>query len=128
MIVQHFYEGGTFFMFFEYMMWIAVFILIALFVVMYRSNKSPKKLKQINNTILFVGSFGFLWGISGQMMGLIGAFDAVQMIGEGGVKPHLLAGGLKVTFIVPLYGLVLLMISSIFWFVFGNLNYEQKNK
>ncbi|WP_461630698.1 MotA/TolQ/ExbB proton channel family protein [Labilibaculum euxinus] len=121
MIIRFFYEGGAFFMSLVYLMWIAVFTLAVRFVILYRSNKNPQKLKRTNDSILFFGSFAFLIGITGQMVGLVAAFDIVRKVGNAGVTPQYLAGGLKVTFIAPLIGLLLFMISAIIWFVFRNL-------
>ncbi len=121
MIIRFFYEGGPSFMSPVYLMWIIVFILAIRFVILYRLNKNPQKLKRTNDSILFIGSFTFLIGITGQMVGLMAAFDAIQKVGDAGIDPQLLAGGLKVTFIAPLFGMVLLLISAIIWFVFRNL-------
>ncbi len=120
MIIRFFYEGGTFFMSLVYLLWIIVFILAIRFIILYRGNKDHQKLKRTNNSILFTGSFAFLIGISGQMVGLMAAFDAIQKAGDT-IVPQLIAGGLKVTFIVPSFGLMLLLISAIIWFVFRNL-------
>ena len=121
MIVRLFYEGGPSYMGPVLLMWIIVFILAIRFIILYRSNKNPQKLKRTNDTILFIGSFAFLVGITGQMVGLVAAFDAVQRAGSAGVSPHYFAGGLKVTFIVPVFGMALLMVSAILWFIFRNL-------
>ncbi len=128
MIIRLFYEGGTTFMFLVYLMWIIVFALAVRFIILYLGDKSSLKLKRTNDGILFFGSLAFLIGITGQMIGLITAFDAVQSIGAAGIKPDMLAGGLKVTFIVPIFGLMLLILSSIIWFVFRNLKkYPSQN-
>ena len=124
MIFRHFFEGGPSFMFFIYLMWILVIILVIRFIILYRSNKNPQKLRRTNNNILFIGSFGFLVGVLGQMLGLISAYDAIQKAGETGVAPDLVAGGLKVTFIPSFYGLALLLLSALIWFVFRNLKHS----
>jgi len=103
------------------LMWIIVITLAIRFIFLYRGNKNPHKLKKTNDGILFFGSLAFLIGITGQMVGLVAAFDAIQNVGDAGIDPHLVAGGLKVTFIVPLFGMALLLISAIIWFVFRNL-------
>ena len=121
MIIRLFYEGGPTFMSLVYLMWIMVFILAIRFIFLYRGNKNPQKLKRTNDDILFFGSLAFLIGITGQMVGLIAAFDAVQRIIDVRIIPQALAGGLKVTFIAPVFGIVLLILSTIIWFVFRNL-------
>ncbi len=104
------------------LMWIIVIALAIRFIFLYRGNKNPHKLKKTNDSILFFGSLAFLIGITGQMVGLIATFDAIQSVGDASISPELVAGGLKVTFIVPAFGILLLIISAIFWFVFRNLN------
>ncbi len=121
MIIRLFYEGGPNFMFPIYLIWIIVFIYVIRFVIVYRGDKNLQKLKRINDSILFFGSLAFLIGITGQMVGLVAAFDAVQATGEAGIDPRYLAGGLKVTFIAPIFGMMILILSSILWFVFRNL-------
>ncbi len=121
MIIRFFYEGGPNFMAPIYLMWIMIFILAIRFIILYRTNKNPQKLKRTNESILFFGSFAFLIGITGQMVGLIEAFDNIRSMGGTSVDPRYLAGGLKVTFIAPFFGMMLLMISAIIWFVCRNL-------
>ncbi|WP_321515485.1 MotA/TolQ/ExbB proton channel family protein [Marinifilum fragile] len=121
MIIRFFYEGGPTFMSLVYLMWIIVIIQAIRFIILYRGNKNPLKLKRTNDSILFFGSFAFLIGITGQMVGLIEAFDTIQSMGANSISPGLLAGGLKVSFIAPFFGMMLLMISAIIWFVCRNL-------
>jgi len=120
MIVKHLFEGGISFMLPIYLMWIAVIILIVKFLIDYsKQNKDLKKLAKLNSYIIFIGSFTFLLGLLGQTIGLYHALRSVQMAGD--ISPALMAGGLRVSLIAPLYGLVLLVISSLAWFIFRNL-------
>ncbi len=121
MIIRLFFEGGAFFMSLVYSMWILAIVQAIRFIILYLGNKNPQKLKRTNNSILFFGSLSFLFGITGQMMGLIAAFDAVQCMDAANIKPGMLAGGLKVTFIAPLFGITFLILSAITWFVLRNL-------
>lgn len=121
MIIRFFYEGGPTFMSLVYLMWIIVIALAVRFIILYRGNKNPQKLKRTNDSILFFGSLAFLIGITGQMVGLMAAFHSIQKAGGAGVAPQYIAGGLKVSFIAPFFGMVLLLISAIIWFVFRNL-------
>ncbi|MCW3788512.1 MotA/TolQ/ExbB proton channel family protein [Plebeiibacterium sediminum] len=128
MIIRLFFEGGTFFMSLVYSMWILAIVQAIRFIILYRGIKNPQKLIRINNSILFFGSLSFLFGITGQMIGLIAAFDAIQCLGNASIKPDMLAGGLKVTFIAPLFGITFLIITAIIWFVLGNLKkYPSQN-
>jgi len=124
--MRFFYEGGPSFMTPVYLMWIIVFVLTIRFVLLYRNGKNPQKLKRTNDGILFVGSFAFLVGITGQMFGLMSAFGSIQRLGEAGIEPNILAGGLKTTFIAPFCGISLLLLSAILWFVFRNLSHTNQ--
>lgn len=129
MIIRLFYDGGTAFTTPILLMWIFVFILAIRFIILYRGNKNPLKLKRTNEGILFFGSLAFLIGITGQMIGSIAAFDVIQMADKADITPQYLAGGLKVSFIAPVFGMVLLILSTIIWFVFRNLkNTRRKPK
>ncbi len=129
MLIRLFHEGGEFFMALVLSMWIIVIILTILFIILYRSNKNPQNLKRTNDGILFFGSFAFLIGIYGQMVGFMSALDIIQRTGVSNIDPHNFAGGFKVTFIVTFFGMSLLILSCILWFVFRNLKkYPSKNE
>ncbi|MFT4735973.1 MAG: hypothetical protein ACI8QD_001538 [Cyclobacteriaceae bacterium] len=61
-----------------------------------------------------VGLFALIIGIFGQLIGLFGAFQAIEQMGS--VMPALLVGGLKVSMITTLYGLLIYLISFLIWF------------
>lgn len=48
------------------------------------------------------------WGFLGQIIGLIGAFDSIEF--AGGISPDILAAGLKLSFLPPVFGLVTFLI------------------
>lgn len=62
-----------------------------------------------------VGILGLVIGVFGQLIGLFNMFKAVEEIGQ--VAPAMLAGGLKVSAITTLYGLIILIISLIFYLI-----------
>ena len=74
--------------------------------------KTRLRLKHIKT----IGTFGLVTGILGQLVGLTAAFDAVEQAGN--VAPAVLMGGLKVSMIVTIYGVLIYLISLILWFVF----------
>ncbi len=120
MVVKHLFEGGPAFMSVIYIMWIIVGFISIKFLMNYFSEKRDlQKLSKNNTTILFIGSFAFLLGLFGQILGMYGALAAIHAAGD--ISPALIAGGLKVSLIAPLYGFGLLLLSSIIWFVFRNL-------
>lgn len=120
MIVEHLFLGGIYFMLPIYIMWVVViFFTIKFLLNYYSANRDLKKLAKQNSLIIFIGSFAFLFGLFGQIMGMYGALASVQAAGD--ISPALIAGGLKVSLITPLYGFVLFLISGIIWFIYRNL-------
>jgi len=60
----------------------------------------------VSKTISLISSislFALVWGFLGQIIGLIGAFDAIESYGD--VSPAMLAGGLKIAFLAPVFGM-----------------------
>lgn len=100
------YEGGPFFMF------PALVILILIIIL---SVKSFINLKKDNSKaislIASLGLFALIWGILGQAIGLMQAFDAIQQMGK--VSPSMLAGGLKVSMITTTFGFIIFLIARI---------------
>ena len=120
MIVEHLFMGGIYFMLPIYIMWIVVIFFTIKFLLNYYSeNKDLKKLAKQNSFIIFIGSFAFLFGLLGQIIGLYNALLAIQAAGD--ISPGLMAGGLRVSLIAPLYGFILFLISSVVWFIYRNL-------
>ncbi|MEQ8474461.1 MAG: MotA/TolQ/ExbB proton channel family protein [Marinoscillum sp.] len=65
----------------------------------------------------YVRSIGLLClvtGFLGQMVGLYSAFEAIEEVGP--VSPALLAGGLKVSSITPIYGMLCFVICYLSYF------------
>lgn len=57
------------------------------------------------------GLLAAITGILGQLIGLFSAFEAIQEIGS--VSPAMLAGGLKVSMITTMYGIIIYAIATI---------------
>ena len=60
-----------------------------------------------------VGLFGLMVGILEQLIGLYQAFIAIEMVGE--ISPAMLAGGIKVSMISTIYGMIIYVISYLIW-------------
>ena len=60
-----------------------------------------------------IGLFSLVFGILAQLMGLYQAFSAIEQVGD--ISPAILAGGLKVSMISTIYGLVIFLLSYILW-------------
>lgn len=71
--------------------------------------------KPMVTLILQLGIFSFFLGILAQAISLIEAFQAIEQIGS--VSPAMLAGGLKVSMICPVYGLLIFLVAFTGWTV-----------
>ena len=98
-------EGGPMFMY------TTLFILIVIIALLIRGfikpNTRPKTITLVSSISLFV----LVWGFLGQMLGLISAFDAIEAAGD--ISPSILAGGLKVAILSPLFGMIVFLIARI---------------
>ena len=65
--------------------------------------------------VVHLGLFGFVLGLLGQAIGLYEAMTAIEAMGS--VSPALLAGGLRVSLIVPMYGLGIFTTALLCWLV-----------
>ena len=68
---------------------------------------SKKMLKHISDS----GTLGLALGVTGAFIGLITAFDVLEATGEA--NPSIIAGGLKVALLSPLFGLFTFSISKL---------------
>lgn len=85
------------------------------FVLIYRKdykdiNKTRKRIKYLKS----IGTFSLVVGFLGQMLGLYQAFSVIEQAKN--ISPGLLAGGLKISMISPLYGTFIFLISYLLWF------------
>jgi hypothetical protein len=93
-MINYFYMGGPLFMGMLTLIFIALIVAAVL----------KKGVKEIG---LLALAMGFL----GQLIGLMGAFEGIEAM--GGVSQSMLAGGLKVSSITSIYGLLIYIISLI---------------
>lgn len=110
-----FFMGGI-----EFMTALTLMFLAALvFSVRAASDIFSKGLRaeQVNSKLEYIRFFGLLAlvsGVLGQMIGLYGAFIAIEEMGQ--VSQAMLAGGVKVSSITTIYGLVIFVITRLLWF------------
>lgn len=77
--------------------------------------KTASRLKHIKT----IGTFGLLTGILGQLIGLYAAFSVLEAHGD--ISQSLLAGGLKVSTISTVYGVLIFLLSLLLWFICDNV-------
>lgn len=81
---------------------------VVLFFAVKSWNKKDGKTSMIKSS----GLLAAITGILGQLIGLFSAFEAIQQMGS--VSPAILAGGLKVSMITTLYGIIIYILSLLF--------------
>ena len=72
------------------------------------------KKENLEKTLRLISSialFAVVWGFLGQIIGLISAFDTIQVVGD--ISPAMLAGGLKVSFLAPVFGLFIFLVGRL---------------
>lgn len=99
-------EGGPLFMYTTLVVFIIIFVLFVK-AVLNKKQDNSKTIKIINA----LGVFAIAWGFTGQIIGLISAFEVIEMAGD--ISPAMLAGGLKISFYAPVFGLITFMVSKI---------------
>lgn len=95
-------EGGLFFM----LPIIGLFIIIMVLFIraLLKMDRDREKTISLMSSL---GLFALVWGVLGQVIGLIMAFDSIQ--GSGAISMEVLAGGLKVSFLPTLFGLMVFL-------------------
>lgn len=83
-------------------------------------NESRKRIGYIKS----IGLFGLVTGVFGQMIGLYSAFSAIEKAPD--VSPAMMMGGLKVSMLTTLYGMLIFLISYLLWIVIDYLASKQK--
>lgn len=95
--------GGMLFMSILSILLLVVFILSGRY--MMKADKLPGDISLIRS----VGLFAAIFGVLGQLIGLFSAFQAIEQMGS--VSPAMLAGGLKVSSITTIYGLIIYLVA-----------------
>ncbi len=102
-------EGGSFFMYPLLLILILVLILFVLEII--KKANTKKTISLINSISLFA----IVWGFLGQIIGLMSAFESIQYAGD--ISPTVLAAGLRISFIAPVFGILIFLIGRLEIFV-----------
>lgn len=98
-------EGGPLFMY------TTLFLLILMIALLIRGFLKPATRTKTITLVSSISLFVLVWGFLGQMIGLITAFDAIEAAGD--ISPSMLAGGLKIAILSPLFGMFVFLIARI---------------
>ena len=105
MLFDRLNEGGPFFMYPLF------FILILLIILIVKAFVQKGALDKTMSLISSISLFAIVWGFLGQIIGLIGAFDTIESVGD--VSPEMLAAGLKVAFLAPVFGMFVFLVGRL---------------
>ncbi|MBL0682580.1 MotA/TolQ/ExbB proton channel family protein [Aquimarina mytili] len=115
------YFGGLFFM---------VPILIMLLLILFLTIKNVLEIRRkgfssikYSSLINSIGLFTMVWGVLGQLVGLVEAFDTIEKLGE--ISASMLAGGLKISALPTIFGILVFVISRIITIVFSWIQHEE---
>jgi len=100
------------------------------FIISYNSKKIDRQeLLRMLDYGKSMGLFTLVTGIVGQMNGLYAMFSAIENAIKNGevVIPALVFGGIKVTMIVTIYGMIIYLFSLALWFI-GSIIVDKKFK
>lgn len=103
-IMKFLNDGGPLFM---YSLLLLLVVIIFLLIKVFTSKTSSKKLPHLINSI---GTFTLLFGVFGQIIGLLSAFSFMQ---ETSVSQEVLAAGLKISFYPTVFGVFIFLISKL---------------
>jgi hypothetical protein len=106
-IVHLLKEGGLFFMLpILMMLFVILFLVFKNLIVFKKEKKLSKKHIQLINSI---GLLTLVWGVLGQLLGLVEALDKIEMFGEPSTE--ILATGLKMSTLPTIFGCFVFVIS-----------------
>jgi len=120
-VTRHFIMGG-----YEFMSALTLEFIIATAWIIYQFVKGYNSKQPNKETILrkigygkSMGVFALATGFLGQMIGLIGMFDAIREATEKAIdiKPHMIYGAIGVTTISATYGVLIFLFTMILWFI-----------
>ncbi len=117
-IIAKFIEGGPVF---TVVIFICLVLVLALFVAAFMNRTNQEKFMSL---MKHIGWFAVAWGFMGRTFGLIHAFDLVEASGE--LTPSLLAEGLKMALVDPLFGIFVFVIARLGIIILVSL--QKKNK
>ncbi|MFY0605792.1 MAG: MotA/TolQ/ExbB proton channel family protein [Cyclobacteriaceae bacterium] len=115
-----FVMGGPLFMGIISIVFVAALIVAVRAILGIFGNGDPAKISGQLTLVRSIGLLALVFGVLGQFIGLFGAFQALEQM-QGGVSPAILAGGLKVSSITTIYGLICYAITLLLSLILGNL-------
>ena len=122
-----FYMGGPLFMGILTILFFTI-LAIAIFNLTLLIRKDYKDILETRRKLVYlksIGRFALVTGIMGQLLGLFNAFQAIEKATD--ISPAILAGGLKVSMITTIYGMLIFLFSYLFWLLLDYYASKQSN-
>ena len=94
---------------------ILVVFIVKVFDLFVRKNLDDTRLRSGIHTILFLGSFAAVFGLLIQIIGIVEAINAI--IEAADISPAIVLDGAKRSFYNPIFGMITLLVSGVFWFI-----------
>lgn len=110
-------DGGIFFML------PIVLLLILIIILIVRELIAKSNYKKTISLVASLSLFTLAWGFLGQTIGLIAGFDAIEQIDN--ISASILAGGLKISFLPSVFGLVSFLIGRLGIIILTWLRHEE---
>lgn len=113
-VIHLLHDGGMFFMLpiLLVLFWVLFLILKIIWIIKKEKKISLKYIKLLNS----IGLITLVWGVLGQLLGLVEAFDKIEMLDS--VSTEILAVGLKMSALPTMFGCLVFVISRIATTVF----------
>ncbi len=114
-MIDLFYEGGILFM---GMLTLIFLCMLVSAILNYLQLFNGKEVSDFQlNAVKSIGLFALVIGVLGQLIGLFSAFEAISQMEE--ISQAMLAGGLKVSSITTIYGILISLVAYVIWFSQG---------
>lgn len=97
---------------------LVILLAIAVYFVITIATGKAASRKNFGHQLSYIKSAGLfimITGILGQLIGLLQAFNAIEAVND--ISPSILAGGLKISMITTLYGILIYLLSILLWFL-----------
>lgn len=122
-----FYMGGPLFMGILTVLFVIMLAAAVYFAYLTGSGKAAEQKNYLHRLTYLksLGLFTMIMGILGQLIGLFSAFKAIEAAMD--ISPAIMAGGLKVSLITTLYGILIYLISILIWFLLDLWYHKREN-
>ncbi len=109
------YEGGPIFTTPLTLLLLLILVLAVRYFLRLRDGKFEGRASAMASLdyVRYLGVLAMTLGILGQIVGLYSAFEFIAQ--AGGIKPDILAAGIRVSSITTIYGIVIFVIAYISW-------------